>query len=360
MAFSPTRRLTIALIIVLLLMLATANAVSAHGGSLTTYVVKPGDTLASIGRQFCSTWQEIYSLNYMVIGPNPNYLQPGTVLKVPNNCWPGGDQPGWPPPGSCNNAYDHGPTAHAQGSVSGNQYWVIKGDTWYSISNRFGVPIPALQSANGMTTLYAGTVIVIPCLVAPPIEPPPPVANPVVAITSPQPGTVLPATFVVSGNGANLFEGNVVVRAVNQQGAILTEAATTLQGPNVGTGGQGTWSVQLTVNAPGGTTGSIQAFSPGTSAFSSVSVKYGQSSGGEITYTPGQCQIVIATGASAYTAPGGSVFGTFQANTQVDALKRQPSGGTNWYNFNLQVNGAPQSLWVTQESLVAASAGCAG
>jgi heat shock protein HslJ len=59
-----------------------------------------------------------------------------------------------------------------------------------------------------------------------------------------------------------LPEGNVVVQALDASGNVLAEQPTTLQGSNVGSGGEGTWSVQLTVGAPPDTVGQIVAFSP--------------------------------------------------------------------------------------------------
>ncbi len=49
--------------------------------------------------------------------------------------------------------------------------------------------------------------------------------------------------------------------AADQNGDILAEQPTTLQGPDVGTGGAGTWSVELAVPASGQTPGYIAAFS---------------------------------------------------------------------------------------------------
>jgi heat shock protein HslJ len=82
-------------------------------------------------------------------------------------------------------------------------------------------------------------------------------------ISQPDQGTVLDVTQLVqvSGTGAGLPEGNVVVVAVDQEGDVLAEQATTLQGSDVGTGGEGTWSVELAVPASGQTPGYIAAFS---------------------------------------------------------------------------------------------------
>ncbi len=170
----------------------------------------------------------------------------------------------------CAGVYDRGWIPHAQGSVSPpNLYYVIRGDTWYSIGRRFGVSVRALRRANGLYYPYAYQWVVIPCLNVgpwyPPYPPPPPPPPPVyptpspapahIVITSPLNNAVLPPTFVVSGAGGNLPEGNVVVRARLLDGSILAEKATVLQGSNVGTGGEGAWSVELAVNAPAGVAG---------------------------------------------------------------------------------------------------------
>lgn len=49
--------------------------------SLTTYVVKSGDTLSGIASKYGTTWQNIYEKNKNVIGSNPNLIKPGQVLK---------------------------------------------------------------------------------------------------------------------------------------------------------------------------------------------------------------------------------------------------------------------------------------
>jgi heat shock protein HslJ len=67
---------------------------------------------------------------------------------------------------------------------------------------------------------------------------------------------------VVRGSGAALPEGNVVVEALDAQGNVLAQVATTMQGPDVGTGGEGTWSTELTIDVEPGTAGRIRAFSP--------------------------------------------------------------------------------------------------
>jgi heat shock protein HslJ len=85
-----------------------------------------------------------------------------------------------------------------------------------------------------------------------------------VKIDEPAEGAVLDIArpVVVRGSGAGLPEGNVVVEALDSQGNVLDRQPTTLQGPDVGTGGQGTWSIELAIEAEPGTAGRIRAFSP--------------------------------------------------------------------------------------------------
>jgi heat shock protein HslJ len=85
----------------------------------------------------------------------------------------------------------------------------------------------------------------------------------------------------VRGSGAGLIEGNVVVEALDAQGNVLAQQPTILQGPDVGTGGEGTWSTELTIEAEPGTAGRIRAFNPSTLdgsiiAEDSVDVSLGQ------------------------------------------------------------------------------------
>jgi hypothetical protein len=281
--------------------------------------------------------------------------------------------------------YDRGPRPHARGTVWGNLYYVVRGDTLFSIGLRFGLPWPQIAQANGIfypPYTQAGQCLVIPGLGStlpqpipprpipprpippkpippdPPLPTPIPPAAPAIRIDSPLPGAVLPATFVVSGWGRNLFEGNVVVRAYNAQRVLLAEKATVLQGPNVGTGGEGTWSVQLTVNTPPGTQGIIEATSPQpTPAKAAVTVVFGPGSSGSVIYPPGQCQIQAATGKPIYNAPNGQVIGAFASNGWFNALERQLISGMNWYKIQPGGSSTPPA-WAPTTSLTAVGTGC--
>jgi len=150
-------RRTILLALALILsasMLAVApKAVSAQ--SYTTYVVQRGDSLSKIAARYCTTWQEIYNMNYQAIGPNPSVVEPGTVLTVVNRCGGGGGTGG---------VYDRGPRTHATGSYSQPYYTVAWGDTLTSVAARFGVTVDALMRANNLysSTIQPGQVLLIP------------------------------------------------------------------------------------------------------------------------------------------------------------------------------------------------------
>ena len=102
-------------------------------------------------------------------------------------------------------------------------------------------------------------------------------------INEPANGAVLDTAnpVPVSGTGGGLPEGNVIVQAIDANNSVLAETATTLQGPDAGAGGEGTWSVELIVQPPAGTLGQIIAFSPSPDgdeviAGSAVKVTYGE------------------------------------------------------------------------------------
>jgi LysM repeat protein len=346
--------LIVAVMLAMILPLASPapSEAASYGNGYVSYVVRSGDHLADIARRYCTTWQEIYYLNRNVIGPDPDHLVPGMTLIVPARC--GGGY-----------VYDRGWLPHAQGHViPPSQYWVIRGDTWYSIGKRFGVSVQALRQANGQYYPYAYTPVIIPGLNAGPIPPPvwptptppPPLPAAHISITSPPANVILPATFTVSGQGGNLPEANVVVRVKNQSGAVIAEQATVLQGPDVGTGGEGSWSVQFTVNEPSGSSGTIEASSPGTSAFASIIVFFGN--GGNVDYPPGQCQIHVRANEPGYDQPNGRVLGIFPSPTTLEAQHRERVNNVDWYRASVTIDNVITPVWVPATSLDSVSNGC--
>ncbi len=105
-----------------------------------------------------------------------------------------------------------------------------------------------------------------------------------IEISEPVDGAVLDISqpVTIKGTGGGLFEGNVVVQALADDGTVLIEQPTILQAPDAGTGGAGPWELQLTIMAELGSNGTIRAFSPSPvdgsdMAADSLAVTYGES-----------------------------------------------------------------------------------
>ncbi len=160
----------------------SATAQSAQ--SYETYAVQQGDTLAKIAVRYCTTWQEIYQINYGVIGDDPSLLEKGMILTVPNECSSGGAGSGYGGGstssggsgggyGGASGIYDSGPRTHATGAFRSPYYFVAWGDTLNGISQRFGVSVSAIMQANYLTNsnIYAGQALIIPGTGTPPPTP---------------------------------------------------------------------------------------------------------------------------------------------------------------------------------------------
>jgi heat shock protein HslJ len=83
-------------------------------------------------------------------------------------------------------------------------------------------------------------------------------------ITSPLQGAALDPgqPIVVTGMGAGLFEGNVVVQVENSSGGVIALDATIIDSPDAGTGGEGPWGIEFRLEGIVPTEGVITAFSP--------------------------------------------------------------------------------------------------
>ena len=240
------------LIATILLLLGVVFAGSAAAQTLdpVPYRIQPGDTLSSIAREYCTTWQDVYRYNAGYIGDDPGALRVGTLIYVIDRC----DQ---------NDVYDRGPRPHAMGTVNGPYYTVVAGDTLYSIAQRFGLNYQIIMEANGLeatSIVNPGAQLLIPGLNVGHIPPE-------ISIINPANGSVYYSPYVVTGTGQGLHEGNVVVRLLDSNGNLMAQQATVLQGANVATGGYGTWRVQFNNIYPAPrTNGSVEAFSPETGA----------------------------------------------------------------------------------------------
>ena len=112
------------------------------------YVVQSGDTLWTIARRFGVSVNELRELNNLT----SNLLRVGQVLQIP-----GEPEPTPVPP-------------------TGNTYTVQKGDSLWSIANKLGVTVNQLREANNLTTdiLSLGQVLQIPTVEEPIPTPPVP------------------------------------------------------------------------------------------------------------------------------------------------------------------------------------------
>ena len=106
----------------------------------------------------------------------------------------------------------------------------------------------------------------------------PPPSEPLITIEIPLAGEIVSAEeVVVVGQGTALPENNVVVRALDANGTILAEVATTVAAE---LGGTGEWRATLQYSVAPGMTGQLYAFSPSPAdgsivAQASVNVQYG-------------------------------------------------------------------------------------
>jgi LysM repeat protein len=104
-----------------------------------SYVVQPGDSLASIAEHWGTSVGAIVEANGIA---NPNLIQPGVRLRMP-----------------------YGAAPHVDASSGGESYIVQSGDTLWSIAQRFGTSVDALMAANGLSDsslVLVGQRLVLP------------------------------------------------------------------------------------------------------------------------------------------------------------------------------------------------------
>ena len=110
-----------------------------------------------------------------------------------------------------------------------------------------------------------------------------------IEITEPEEGEVIDLSkpITVKGVGEGLFEGTVVVEALDESSNVLAQVPTIIDSPEAGVGGKGPWEVELNVETTPGIMGTIRAFSTSPKdgslmAESKVVVQYGE----EVEATP--------------------------------------------------------------------------
>ncbi|MFS0821418.1 LysM peptidoglycan-binding domain-containing protein [Bacillus sp. 1P02SD] len=152
-----------------------------------TYTVAAGDTLYGISTRFGTTVDELKSLNNLT----SNVLNIGQVLKIS---------------GSEVTPTNPTPTAPApEPTPVTSSYTVAAGDTLYSISQRFGTTVDAIQTTNNLTTtnLFIGQVLTIPDGQAVPTTPEEPIQETTPAIKLEAPTLV--TTQVINSQSAAAY-----------------------------------------------------------------------------------------------------------------------------------------------------------
>ena len=150
--------------------------------------------------------------------------------------------------------------------------------------------------------------------------------TPAISITQPTNGAVLDISqpVKVEGEGQALFEGSVVVQAVDAHGSVLAQESAVLKGDDVGTGGKGQWSAELNLqDVMPGTTGMIMAYSPDpdtgkNAAETTVNVTFGEPVKAGITILEPSSGAVLDI--SRHVEVKGEGQGLPEANVVVEAV----------------------------------------
>lgn len=152
-------------------------------GQPVIHVVRPGEFLAQIARQYNTTVAAIVAANNI---PNPNLIFAGQQLIIPA----GGTVP-QPPPATSAPATVVPATSVPQPPSGGTTTHVVQpGDTLGNIARRYGTTVTAIAQANNIVNpnlIFVGQVLVIPTGGAVPSTPVPP--GPVPTVAPPPPGS---------------------------------------------------------------------------------------------------------------------------------------------------------------------------
>jgi LysM repeat protein len=151
------RRTVVALIVGISLLLLSGGISYARPQewtSLCNHVVQPGETIWCIARGYGVSPWAITAQNGVV---NPNWIEPGTVLSIPNApaTLPAG-------PTCARQCPDNGP---ASDCTCASYHTVALGSNLYRISLLYGVSMWEIADCNGVLNLnriQAGQVLCIP------------------------------------------------------------------------------------------------------------------------------------------------------------------------------------------------------
>jgi murein DD-endopeptidase MepM/ murein hydrolase activator NlpD len=130
-----------------LILTATHRKSRAPKGPPATVVVKKGDTLDAIADRLDVTVEQLKAAN----GLKRNTIQPGEVLKNPK--------------AKSEAKTSSGRKVAVEAKAAPESYKVVRGDTIFSISKRFGVSMEALRRANGLSSkaqIHTGQTLQLP------------------------------------------------------------------------------------------------------------------------------------------------------------------------------------------------------
>jgi len=134
---------------------ASAPGAPAPGEAPIYHVVRAGETLGTIARQYGVSWRDIASRNNI---PNPNRILVGQQLLIMTAA-AGTSSGATPPPAPA-------PTAPAPAeTVQATTHVVRPGEHLSAIARRYGLTWPVLAQANGLVDpnrIFAGQTLVIP------------------------------------------------------------------------------------------------------------------------------------------------------------------------------------------------------
>jgi murein DD-endopeptidase MepM/ murein hydrolase activator NlpD len=134
------------------LILAARHKRSAPKGPPATVTVRKGDTLDAIANRLDVSVEQLKTAN----GLKHNTIQPGDVLKNPKA----------KSEAKASSSRKGGKAAAAEEAKAAPEtYKVVRGDTIFSISKRFGVSMDALREANGLSgkaQIHAGQTLQLP------------------------------------------------------------------------------------------------------------------------------------------------------------------------------------------------------
>lgn len=172
-------------------------SVPMYGGRRELLTVIPGDTLYSIARQNATTVEELAAINNLkppydirvgqklyliqpptsvVVQPKPTETKPATPKPAPTEPKPAAptvNEPA-PKPATATNAAPATPPARATTTrVDVTEITIVPGDTLYSISRAYAIPVNDLAVMNNLTApfaLYAGQKVRVPNLADAPVR----------------------------------------------------------------------------------------------------------------------------------------------------------------------------------------------